>query len=231
MKTMTKAELIEKIIDALTDPYTDSDEDIATCDFIGLRMAKSMLSDIRYFEHMADIDPDDRLPDDVTPDLVMEAWNCRIRQARYTVKVDRLAEWITETEPVCIYDQYKDEYLKDPLVVLPVDFLHEDTFPFKLIDDAYPSPFFLIELGQRSPEFNLSHEYCWYDRDEDQLFSTNTPFADGTISAKDLAEYALTAQDHECLEEILSCMTDKDALLVFGLNKSDLRTELNMKGV
>ena len=89
---MTKLELTAAILERLHDP-DDSvpDEDIATLDFLTLDQAEEYLADLRRDENAADLEPDERLPQEVTPELYMEVWNCDIRRARHAVQ---------EAEPV-----------------------------------------------------------------------------------------------------------------------------------
>ena len=78
---MTKAELTTAILERLHDPYdTMPDADIATLDFLTLDQAKEYLADLRRDEVAAELDQDERLPQEVTPELYMEVWNCDIRR-------------------------------------------------------------------------------------------------------------------------------------------------------
>ena len=219
---MTKAELITHIIDHITDPWTECPEDYRYADLIDLDTAADVLK--QYREDEEEFDAEDRMSDEVTPELMMEAYNCNVRYQKHELCVSRLAEWLTDNEVVCEYDQYKDDYLDDPLVVVPVDFLFDDGFPFPMIDDSYANPLFLIELGRRSPEFNPNREYCWYDRTKDQLFSSDRPFHDGVIDAEKFARFII--DDSDVLDYFVNCLIDdNDIKHIFGCTKEELTHE------
>jgi len=84
---MTKTELTTAILERLHDPYDSvPDEDIADLGFLTLDQAKEYLADLRRDEDAADLEPDERLPQEVTPELYMEVWNCDIRRCRHAVQ-------------------------------------------------------------------------------------------------------------------------------------------------
>ena len=96
-----------------------------------------MLKDLRDNEDAADLEPEERLPEDVTPELVMLAYNCLIRARKHEARVHRLAEYITDNEMVCEYANYYLPELENGIDMVPVDFLTDtDGFPF--MDDASP---------------------------------------------------------------------------------------------
>lgn len=214
---MTKSELVTALLDHLRDPYdTQCDADIATLDFIDLDQAAGYLADLRRDEDAAELEPDERVPQEVTPELYMEVWNCEIRRCRHDLFVERLADWLTENECVCIHSQYHHDYTNDDQDVEPMDFLYEMN-PDELSFVKDPgNTVEMLTLGMRSRDtFNPDHEYYWYDTKNNRLCSSSTPFADGICDATALARYAVMCSG-ECLEEILSQMDSKDMFLVFG---------------
>ena len=220
---MTKAELITKTIDRITDPWNDCPEDYIYVDPINLETAEEIIC--QCHEEDVDFDQDDRLPAEVTPEIMMEAFNCNLRKNLFEYRVEQLAKYITQNEMVCEYDNYYKEFSEKKLDVYPVDFIW-DAFPFKPIGDMSPdNPLFLIELGLRSKDtFNPNHEYCWYDRENDILHSTNTPFADGILDAKAFARFILL--DRECLEYIVDDMSDEDICNIFLRTRNELLKEM-----
>ena len=221
---MTKAEIIERIIDAMTDPYTDCAEDYLYSTPIDLHGAVDLYEQIRKDEDDMELSDDERMPEEATPALVMEAYNCLIRARKYEARTERLAAWLTHEECVCEYNQFMNEYLDDPLVVLPMDFLFENHFPFPMIDDSYPHPFFLIELGRRSKSFDPNREYCWYDREENQLFSSDIPFHDGVIDAEAFARFILL--DAVAFGYMFdNLIDDEDAEYILGCTKEEYINE------
>lgn len=222
---MTKAELIEKIIDTMTDPWNDDPEEYMYCTPIDEHEASNMLVQLRDDEESMELEPEDRLPEEVTPDLIMTAYNCLIRARKYEARVHRLAEFITDREMVCEYVNYYMPFLTNPVDVVPIDFLWE-SFMFQPIGDMDPSnPLFLITLGQRSENtFNPDHEFCWYDRENNVLHSTNAPFGDGVLDAEAFARFTLG--DKETLDYFLDdIMTDDEIKDVFGCTKDELIKE------
>lgn len=216
---MTKAELISHIIDHITDPWTECPEDYQYADLIDLDTAADVLKQCREDEEEFDVE--DRMSDEVTPELMMEAYNCNVRYQKHELRVRRLADWLTHNECVCEYNQYMHDYLDDPLVVVPVDFLLEDGFPFPVNEGDESSPLFLIELGMRSPEFNPNLEYCWYDRERNALFSSDIPFHDGVIDAEQFARFIIG--DADPLGYFLdNLMSEEDIKYIFGCTKEEL---------
>ena len=126
---------------------------------------------------------------------------------------------------VCEYDNYYKAHSEKKLDVYPTDFIW-DSFPFQPIGSISPdNPLFLIELGQRSTDFNPNYEYCWYDREKNQLHSTSTPFHDGILDAEAFARFAL--DDAETLGYFIdNIMDDDDIIHVFGCTKDELMKEV-----
>lgn len=223
---MTKTEIISRIIDRITDPWTECPEDYEYAELIDLDEAKDVLKQYRYDDVAYDLDPENRMPEEVTPELLMEAFNCNVRHMKFELRVERLAEYITDNEMVCEYDNYYRPEYPDSPEVLPVDFIW-DSFPFKPIGDMSPdNPLFLIGLGQRSKtSFNSNHEFCWYDRENNLLHSTDTPFADGILDAEAFARFTLC--DAETLGYFLDGIMDDDEIVkVFGCTRDDLLKEV-----
>lgn len=222
---MTKTEIISKIIDRITDPWTESPEDYEHAELIDLDTAEDVLKQYREDDEEYGLEPEEGMPAEATPALLMEAYNCNIRYQKHELRVNRLAEYITDNEMVCEYDNYYKEFSEKKLDLYPVDFILE-SFPFKPIGDMSPdNPLFLIKLGQRSKDFNPNHEFCWYDREKNLLHSTDTPFADGILDAEAFARFALC--DAETLGYFLDCIMDDDEILdVFGCNKEELLKEV-----
>lgn len=217
---MNRNELIERIRDALIDPWTDPDNyyNLAPAT---LADAREALADIREDERLAELDDDERLPAEVTPELVQEVMNCLIRWRKHEHQVEQLAEWLTDNECVCIYDQYRDCYPNNSPEVIPVDFLYNaDQFPFALeIKNAEADVVTMLSIGAKSVKtFSTNHNYCWFDQKKWQLYSTDTPFADGIINAKALATYAIDSGDPELMSDLRSQMDDDDWNRIFPEN-------------
>lgn len=222
---MTKYELIERIVDSFWDFSGEEPEDYLNMNPIDLKHASMYLAEQRADERAADLEPDECLPAEVTPELYMEAENCYIRMMKHNAHVIRLAKWLAEEFCVCEYDQYFDMYEHGGSRVLPVGWLYTEPFPFDLVDDAYPNTAFLIQLGQRSPQFSLDHEYCWYDKSKNQLFSADDPYEAGAIDAVAFAEFILGPDGHDALDYFLSSiMDDGDIKDVFGCDYAQVRS-------
>ena len=221
---MTKAELTERIIDALVDPETDCPEDYMDDKPIDIYEATNTLNQIRIDEKSMDLEPGEYLPIEVTPTDIMETYNCIIRARKFECRVERLAAYITDNDCTCEYSGYYLPEHPDSVDIVPIDFLHENNFPFDLVNDASAHPLFLITLGQRSPEFNPNHEYCWYDKQKNQLFSTNNPFRDKVLDAEAFARHILLDADAfgYMFDEIID---DEDAKYILGCTKEEYINE------
>ena len=217
---MTKAELTERIVDALIDPWTDDPEEYLDLSPIDLAEAEEFLKEIRINESSADLEPDECLPAEVTPAQVQETWNCLLRARKHEARVARLAEWIEDNDPVCEYVNFYDPAAD----MYPVDFLDNDDSSV-LIDGRTMTPLELIELGKRSRDFNSAEEYCFYNKDKDQLISTDNPFSDGFLNAEDFAEFIL--EDKETFDYMFDgILDDDDTKRVLGCTLEEYRKEV-----
>lgn len=222
---MMKAELIEKIVDAMYDPWTDCPEDYLDATPIDLEYAHVMLKDLRDNEDAADLEPDERLPEDVTPELVMLAFNCLIRARKHEARVQRLTEYITDNEMVCEYDNYYLPEHDDAIDMIPVDFLTDGDGLDSFIADT--SPLNILMLGINSQHtFNPKHEFCWFDKEQNVLHSTDHPFGDGILDAKAFAEYIMSDEGQDCFDYIMDDIMDDDEFKsVFGCTREEYANE------
>lgn len=220
---MTKAELIERTIDRITDPWAESCEDYADAELIDMDVAKEILNQCHYED--LDFEPEYRLPKEVTPELMMIAYNCNVRKNKHELRVKRLAEYITDNEMVCEYSNYYMPTLEDPVDVIPVDFLYNSTrFPFSTHNTENPDIIDVLHIGMNSAKtFNRNHEFCWFDKDTETLHSTNHPFRKGILDAKAFAEYILSDEGKECFDYIaMDIMSNDDFRKVFGCDKEEV---------
>lgn len=221
---MTKAELIEKIVDAMTDPCTDCPEDYLYCTPIDEHEASDMLNQLRSDEDSMDLEPDERLPENVTPELVMIAYNCLIRSRKHEARTHRLAEYITDNEMVCEYSNYYLPELENGIDMIPVDFLYNsDTFPFATKHMNNPDVIETLRIGYNSHDtFNPNHEFCWFDKENELLHSTDHPFGEGILDAEAFAEYIMSEEGQDCFDYITNeIMEDDDFKSVFGCTKEE----------
>ena len=221
---MNKAGLYERIIDALIDPWTDNADDYLVATTIDLEYAHVMLKDLRDNEDAADLEPDERLPEDTTPEQIMEAYNCLVRARKHEARVNRLAEYITDNEMVCEYSNYYLPELENGIDMIPVDFLTDtDGFPF--MDDASPLDLLCIGMNSRKT-FDPQDEFCWFDSDMLTMHSTSHPFGDGILDAEAFAEYAMSDEGQDCFDYITNeIMDDDDFKSVFGCTKEEYANE------
>ena len=219
---MTKAELISRIVDAMVDPWTDNPEDYLDSEPVDIEYAKVMLKDLRDNEDAADLEQDERLPDCVTPEIVMEAYNCLIRAKKFEARTQRLAEWIRENDPVCEYANYYVPEHDDAYDLFPIDFL-DDNDGYHFTDDA--TPLEILQIGINSKDtFNPNHEYCWYDKEKNQLFSCDEPFCEGVLDAEAFARFILL--DAETFGYMFdNIIDDEDATYILGCTKEEYINE------
>lgn len=219
---MTKAELIERTIDAMVDPWTDCPEDYLYSTSIDLYEATDLLDQIRSDEQDMDLEPDEQLPQEVTPEIVMEAYNCHVRAMKYEARTERLAEWIKENDPVCEYCNYYLPEHDSNVDVIPVDFLScSDYFPF--MNNATPLDILCIGMNSRKT-FDPQDEFCWFDSDTMTLHSTAHPFGDGILDAEDFARFILL--DADCFGYMFDdIIDDEDAKRILGCTKEEYINE------
>ena len=208
---MKKEELIERIIDTFTDMGSEDPIDTAASNLITLEEATTYLSERRAME-IKDLEPSERLPEEVTPRLYMEAFNCYIRKCKYDITLEHLIEYFTDGELVDTYLEFKGDYHNDKdKTFYPTDFLNEDMeFPFTETDLTMLD---LINIGKRSYGFSPEEEFCWYDEDNNELHSTDTPFKDGLIDAKTFCEWIL--EDNDRIKRVQSYMVNTQIDYVF----------------
>lgn len=222
---MTKLELIERIVDRITDPFTESCEDYRYAELIDLDTAKDIIKQCR--EEDEDFDPEDRLPAEVTPELMMIAYNCNVRKNLHDLRVKTLASLIADYDLVCEYANYYLPEHKGALDIIPVDYLTMcDMFPFD--SDGTLTHMDLVRIGFRSAKtFDPKHEYCWFDKETMTLYSTNEPFRDNTLDAKAFAEYLLSDEGQDGLEYIVNDIIDDDDFIeAFGDTKEKFWKEM-----
>ena len=218
---MNKAELIERIVDTFTGMGSEDPIDTAFCSYLTLEEAKTYLNEYRAMEK-ADFEPDEWLPEEVTPELWMEANNCYIRKCRHDVLVKRITEWLIEDDPVALYDNYRLDYGENHPEIVPIDFWYNydsiADLPFghgnkPTIVDMIE----LIQIGLNSKGYcNFTHEYICYNEKEKRLSTTNHPFAAGMINPNEFAEYI--ASTPELLEEIREhYLTDEQIKYIFEM--------------
>lgn len=223
---MTKLELIERIIDRITDPWTESCYDYRDAELIDLVTAQEIIDECRKED--TDLNPEERLPDEVTPELMMIAYNCNVRKNKHEIKVRDLALLITDHNLVCEYANYYLPEHKDAIDFVPVDFLMESTrFPFDTVNTNNPDLIDVLRIGLNSANtFSFKHEYCWFDKEHEVLYSTDNPFLDATVSARDFAEYLLSDEGRDGLDYILDgIIDDEDFTDVTGCTKEEFMKE------
>lgn len=225
---MTKSEIITRIITRITDPWEDRLEDYQYAKPIDLNLATGILKTCRDDDEYSGLEPDERMPEDATPELLMEAYNCNIRYKKHELRTSRLAEFITDNEMVCEYVNYYAPDHDPAMDLIPVDFLRTTKmFPFP-VRDTYPDCLTLITIGQVSVNtFDPGDEFCWFDNESEILHSTSTPFADGILDAEAFARFVLS--DTETLSYFVNDLMDEDNIqYVFGCSSAELKKEMNL---
>lgn len=224
---MTKTEIISRIIDRITDPWCESPDDYRYAQPIDIDGAADVLKQYRDDDDACDLEPDERMPEEATPSLLMEAYNCYIRYQKFELRVKRLAEYITDNEMVCEYESYYAPTLDNPIDIIPVDFLYNSSrFPFSTHNTKKPDCIDMLRIGLNSTKtFNCNHEYCWFDKDKEVLHSTNSPFHDGILDAVAFARFVLC--DADAFGYFLDGIMDNDDIIeVFECTKEELLKEV-----
>ena len=159
---MTKAEIITRIINRITDPWNDCPECYDGVTPIDIFQATDYLMECRQEDAENNFDPDDRMPDEATPALYMEAYNCYLRFQIRELHIERLTNWIREFGPVCEYINDYAPTLENSPDLVPVDLLgSSSTFPFPVRGTDRPDCVTLIGIGQVSRNtFDHGDEYC-----------------------------------------------------------------------
>lgn len=196
---MKKEEIIEAILYRMSDPWAgDNEEDIAMCDPIDLQYATELLAETRQEDIENANDDEYRMPNGATPELVMEAFNCRVRLAKRNVTIERLATAITENDETALFSNYREDMLdlgyvtaEEARDVIPLEFL-DDEFVF---DTSLSVMDTLIIAKKSGDHFNPNFEYCWYDYENKILHSTDNPFKSGIINATAFATYMIDYPD------------------------------------
>lgn len=212
---MKKAEIIERIIDSFTAMGSESPEDTATSNFIDREEAEMYLSEQRAMEKISELEPSECFPEEATAEMYMEAWNCYVRKCRHDVQIERLTEWLIDGEQWNTYSWYCEHAQNAVATVVYTDWLTEDIeWPFETNGTANMLALVVVGMNSRDT-FNPEHTFCWYDANKEQLFSSNTPFADGIINAKEIATYAVEhPEDRECM--LFGDMDNTDIDYIFG---------------
>lgn len=224
---MTKEATIEAILNRISDPYTDTEEDIALCNPIELPYATTFLADIRQEDIDNANDGEFRMPNAATPELLMEAFNCRVRLAKRNVTIERLAKAITDNDETALFSNYREDMLdlgyvtaEEARDVIPLEFL-DDEFVF----DTSLSVMDTLIIAKKSGDcFNPNFEYCWYDYENKILHSTDNPFESGVINATAFATYMIDYPDVASMY-INGYLDEDEAKYVFEYMPDLLREE------
>lgn len=197
---MKKEELIERIVDTFTDMGSEDPIDTAASNYVSLVEAAMYLSERRAME-IKDLEPSERLPEEVTPLLYMEALNCYIRKCKYDVTVQRIAKWLIDTEPVCLYDDYHTDYNSESPSVEAIDYWYNfdnvSFFPFGYGNNLNPFDVIeLIQIGINSKDTcKFTDDFILYDDKNKVLKTCNKPFGEGIINAIGFARYIMATPD------------------------------------
>lgn len=212
---MTKIELTEKIIDAIIDMSAECPFEYEDLTPLNLEEATMYLAELKHDEVLAELDPEDRLPNEVTPALYMEVFNCHLRAMKHECHILRLSKYLEDNECVCEYDMFREDYKHQDPIVVPVDFLYDsDGFPFPTLDGIVPGMGDMLQIGLNSARtFRPSNEFCWFNSKTETLYSTNTPFADEIIHARPFAEFILGPDGHEALDYFVNTLMDEDEIM------------------
>lgn len=168
-----------------TDPWTDGDQTYFT---ITHREAQRYLKEALNTQKAMDLDPEESIPEDISPALFRELYNEIAKEHNKEVSVSRLAEYIEDNCCVAEYDSFIIDFYHENKIslqqVCPMDWLNDDIDPFEL--NALPVPD-MVMLVRNSPSFNLKNEY--YTLKDNKLISTNNPFKDGITDAEQMAQF------------------------------------------
>lgn len=185
---MTKEEIFERIIDTFTDMGSECPEDTALCNYLTLKEGEMYLAQQRSDEDDEDLDPEDRLPDEVTPELYTEAMNCWIRYCKYQTVRNRIIDWFEAKEPYEVYEWYCETVLgKKPSVLCMCDLDEDIDFPFDIEGKSWLG---IIKLGWKSSK-TFRPTDTFVKQEANYLVSTNRPFHDGWLPVEDMADYIM----------------------------------------
>ena len=226
---MTKSELTERIIDAITDPYTDCAEDYLDSEPINLTEAKEMLKQIRADERSWGAEPDERLPKEVTPALIKETYNCLIRAKKREARINQIAEFFEDNPDFLVYSY---SYLPEchpaaaPNDMCPLDFftdeLAEGGFFFDTNDRTYTKEEILKAFSNSLSSINMNDDYiCFHDYGRTfKIITTNEP-----EDAVDVEEFATAIVDNpDSFKLFVNEIVEEDDLIekIFKCKKEDL---------
>jgi len=187
---MSYEELKKRIANILEDPYSGYEDEEYT--EINLEEARGYLAETLEIQDDCDLDEDERIPEDTTPEVFMQIWNEIAAEHNAKIRkdavIERLAEWITDECCVAEYDSFIVGYYREHKVFLPevcpMIWIDRDIDPFEL--NAIPV-LEMVQIVRNSPRFNPDHEF--YTFTGNKLISTNNPFEDGIADAKLMATF------------------------------------------
>lgn len=220
---MNKATIIKTIIDFIDAPYSgDAPEEFDDVREITLDDAERYLKDYLDDARKCDDEVSIKAFEQASPQIFLEAWSKMCVSARRRIATEKLSEFIRESEPVCAYDQYCEDYIDAPRHVYPVHFINgyeTGDFPFTTSEKLEISD--LIQIGINSAKEDFTKEFCWYDEEKKVIHTTNTPFADGVLDAEGFASFILDNAD--ALGDFLdNIIPDEDIQEIFGASKEQI---------
>ena len=229
---MTKAELTERMIDYMIDEGRDFPEDYLDLEPIDLEYAKTMIEDFHTFEDECELDDDERIADLITPELMMEVYNCLIRAKKHEARIQQIADYFEEHPDFLVYSY---SYLPEchptsaPNDMVPLDFftdeLAEGGFYFDTNTRTFTKEEILKIFSNSLGSMDMDDDYiCFHDYGNVQKMLT---FNDPT-EAVDVEDFAtLIVGNPESMKLFVNEIVEEDDLIrkIFKCKKEDLINE------
>lgn len=233
---MTKAELIERIIDSFDDMSGECPTDYLGLEPLTLAEATTYLAEQRANERDCDLEPDECLPAEVTPELYMEASNCYFRMMQFKARAEQIADYFDDHHEFLAYcfsrcvdyahSSGKCLNFGGPDDMCPMDFfmehLEEGNFFFDTNRRTFSKEEILKMFADSIGSIDTDDEYiCFYDYGTRQkLMSTDDPTE--AVEVDELAK--CITEDRELFELFIHEMVEDDDLVeeIFNCTKEDL---------
>lgn len=116
---MTKAELTDRILDRLVDPWTETLEEYRHLKPIDLQYASEMLDDMRKDE--LGLDEEDKLPEETTPEILMEVFNNHVAEMQERLRQKDALKHPKTMKPYVVFHMLEVEPGREHEISVPAE--------------------------------------------------------------------------------------------------------------
>ena len=226
---MSKEEIVARILEYMIDEGRDCPEDYADVEPVDLDYAtNTMLEDFRAFENDLIDEDEEKIGDQVTPELLMEVFNCHLKAMKRELHIEQITEYFEESDDSIVYAY---SYLPEchpknaPVDMAPLDFftdeLAEGGFYFDTVKKTFTKEEILRIFSASIQHIDFNADYiCFIDTGNEQYMKTFN-CADEVVDPEEFATAIVdnpsgfryfveeVLEDEEAVKEVFKCTREE----------------------